>query len=112
MSAIINGEEVGMSDELHTVAACASPTGISVKVVSNNELSVTWDVGSAHGYYIEWSTDPTFATKQSANLVGVNNTSKTITVSGDASKYYVRVRLWRYWEDGYVYGNFSDAIKA
>ena len=112
VSAIINGKEVGMSDELHTVAACASPTGISVKVVSNNELSVTWDVGSAHGYYIEWSTDPTFATKQSANLVGVNNTSKTITVSGDASKYYVRVRLWRYWEDGYVYGNFSDAIKA
>ena len=111
--AVVDGEEVGMSDEFHTVAACASPTGLTAKVVSDNEISVTWDVGSAHGYYLEWSTDPTFATnKQSANLVGVNNTSKTITVNGNAGDYYVRVRLWRYWEDGYVYGGFSQALKV
>ena len=113
VSAMVDGEEVGMSDEFHTVAACASPTGLTAKVVSDNEISVTWDVGSAHGYYLEWSTDPTFATnKQSANLVGVNNTSKTIKVNGNADKYYVRVRLWRYWEDGYVYGSFSQALKV
>jgi len=111
--AVVDGEEVGMSEEFHTVAACASPTGLTAKVVSGNEISVTWDVGSAHGYYLEWSTDPTFATnKQSANLVGVNNTSKTIKVNGNADKYYVRVRLWRYWEDGYVYGSFSQALKV
>ena len=111
--AVVDGKEVGMSDEFHTVAACASPTGLTAKVVSDNEISVTWDVGSAHGYYLEWSTDPTFATnKQSANLVGVNNTSKTIKVNGNAGDYYVRVRLWRYWEDGYVYGSFSQALKV
>ena len=113
VSAMVDGKEVGMSDEFHTVAACASPTGLTAKVVSDNEISVTWDVGSAHGYYLEWSTDPTFATnKQSANLVGVNNTSKTIKVNGNAGDYYVRVRLWRYWEDGYVYGSFSQALKV
>ncbi len=113
VSAMVDGEEVGMSDEFHTVAACASPTGLTAKVVSDNEISVTWDVGSAHGYYLEWSTDPTFATnKQSANLVGVNNTSRTIKVNGNADEYYIRVRLWRYWEDGYVYGSFSQALKV
>ena len=117
VSAIVDGKEVGMSDEFHTVAACASPTGLTAKVVSDNQISVKWDAGSAHGYYLEWSTDPTFKTnkqtnKQSANLVGVNNTSKTITVNGNAGDYYVRVRLWRYWEDGYVYGSFSQAEKV
>ena len=113
VSAMVDGEEVGMSDEFHTVAACASPTGLTAKVVSDNEISVTWDVGSAHGYYLEWSTDPTFETnQQSANLVGVNNTSRTIKVNSNADEYYVRVRLWRYWEDGYVYGSFSQALKV
>ena len=113
VTAVVNGEECEMSDELHTVAACAPVPNLKAKVVSDNQISLTWTDGVCHGYYIQWSTDPTFETGTQGEYVsGSATNSRTITVNGNAKNYYVRIRAWRYWQDGYTYGDFSQGVKA
>ena len=113
VTAVVNGKECEMSDELHTVAACAPVPDLTAKVVSENQISLTWTDGVCHGYYIEWSTDSTFKTGTHGEYVsGSATNSKTITVNGNAEDYYVRIRAWRVWNDGYIYGDFSDGVKA
>ena len=113
VTAVVNGKECEMSDELHTVAACAPVPDLTAKVVSDNQISLTWTDGVCHGYYIQWSTDPTFETGTQGEYVsGSATNSRTITVNGNAEDYYVRIRAWRYWQDGYTYGDFSEGVKA
>ena len=113
VTAVVNGKECEMSDELHTVAACAPVPDLTAKVVSDSQISLTWTDGVCHGYYIQWSTDPTFETGTQGEYVsGSATNSKTITVNGNAEDYYVRIRAWRYWQDGYIYGDFSEGVKA
>ena len=60
-----------------------------------------------------WSTDPTFKTGVSSKYItghSVNN--YTITGINSNQTYYVRVRAWRNWSTGYVYGAWSDYAVA
>ena len=94
-------------------AACAPVEGFEASVSGANEISASWNYAVCHGYYIQWSTDPEF--KNDVHGEWINSTfteNYTITTSSSAKNYYVRIRCWKYYEDGMIFSDFTSAQKA
>ena len=100
------------SDEFHTCAACPPMDAPTVSPAGSNSIKVDWNIVNSHGYVIQWSTDSTFSKDlNSLYVTGHNWDSYTITTKGNARNYYVRVRAWRNFEGGMVYGVWSSGSK-
>ena len=101
------------SNELHTCAACETMNAPSVNAINDKTIRVDWELVGSHGYVVMWSTDPTFKTGTSHKYITGHSVSNyTITVPSDADQYYVRVRAWRNWDTGKVYGAWSEGAKS
>ena len=113
VSAVRDGIEGILSDELHTCAACPPMSAPSVSR-SGSQIKVNWGIVNSHGYVVMWSTDPSFKTNVNyAYVVGHEATSYTIKGLDSSKTYYVRTRAWRYWENNtLVYGIWTDGVKA
>ena len=80
---------------------------------SGSRIKVGWELVGSHGYVVMWSTDPTFKTGTSHKYItGHSVDNFTITVVNASDTYYVRVRAWRNWETGFVYGAWSESAEA
>ncbi len=113
VTAVFGGAESEPSETLHTCAACETMEAPSVNAVSNTTINVDWNLVGSHGYVVMWSKDSSFKTGTSYKYItGHSVSSYAITVPSDADQYYVRVRAWRNWNTGYVYGAWSDAAKS
>ena len=85
----------------------------SVNAVSNTTINVDWELVGSHGYVVMWSKDSSFKTGTSYKYItGHSVSGYTISVPSGANQYYVRVRAWRNWDTGYVYGAWSDYAVA
>ncbi len=110
--AVKGGVEGMPSETLHTCAACETMAAPTVEK-SGSQIKVGWELVGSHGYVVMWSTDPTFNTGTSYKYItghSVNN--YTITGINSNQTYYVRVRAWRNWDTGYVYGSWSENAEA
>ena len=97
----------------HTYRVCAAPSPVQNLSVSlnGNAITASWDVQASHGYYIQWSTDPTFAKNVDGSFItGSGSTKYTINVD-HAQDYYVRVRAWKWYEGYRLYSDFSAPVK-
>ena len=112
--AAVNGDVEGTpSDALHTCAACETMDAPSVIAANDKTIQVDWNLVGSHGYVVMWSKDASFKTGVSSKYItGHSKSNYTISVPSGASQYYVRVRAWRNWETGYVYGSWSEGVKA
>ena len=112
--AAVNGDVEGTpSDALHTCAACETMDAPSVIASNDKTIQVDWNLVGSHGYVVMWSKDASFKTGVSSKYItGHSKSNYTISVPSGASQYYVRVRAWRNWETGYVYGSWSEGVKA
>ena len=100
----------GAAAELHTCAACPTMEAPEVAPAGSNALRISWDVVNSHGYLIQYSTDAQFKTDvNSVYVTGHNADNYTIKTKAAASSYYVRVRAWRNFEGGLVYGAWSSS---
>ena len=112
VAAVKNGVEATPSLSLHTCAACETMKAPSA-VLSGSTIQVSWELVGSHGYVVMWSTDPDFKENVSNKYItGHSVDSYTITGVSSNQTYYVRVRAWRNWDTGYVYGAWSDSTKA
>ncbi len=94
-------------------AACPPVSGVSATITGENELNISWSSSVCHGYYIQWSTDSSFKSDLHDEWVsGSATTSQKITTDSTANKYFVRVRGWKTFQGGTVYGDFSEAVAA
>ena len=92
-------------------AACAPVENLVAVATGNNTISATWDYAVCHGYYIQWSTDPEF--KSDLHGEWINDTfteNYAINTDGSAENYYVRIRCWKYYNDGKIFSDFSAPI--
>lgn len=97
------------SDELHTCAACPPMDAPVLTKTAANTIQVDWSVVNSHGYVIQWSTDQTFEKDlNSLYVTGHDWDSYSITTKDDADHYFVRIRAWRNFEGGMVYGLWSQ----
>ena len=112
--AAVNGSVEGTpSDALHTCAACETMDAPSVIASNDKTIQVDWNLVGSHGYVVMWSKDASFKTGVSSKYItGHSKSNYTISVPSGAGQYYVRVRAWRNWETGYVYGSWSEGVKA
>ena len=112
--AAVNGDVEGTpSDALHTCAACETMDAPSVIASNDKTIQVDWNLVGSHGYVVMWSKDASFKTGVSNKYItGHSKSNYTISVPSGANQYYVRVRAWRNWETGYVYGSWSEGVKA
>ena len=112
--AAVNGDVEGTpSDALHTCAACETMDAPSVIASNDKTIQVDWNLVGSHGYVVMWSKDASFKTCVSSKYItGHSKSNYTISVPSGAGQYYVRVRAWRNWETGYVYGSWSEGVKA
>ena len=112
--AAVNGDVEGTpSDALHTCAACETMDAPSVIASNDKTIQVDWNLVGSHGYVVMWSKDASFKTGVSSKYItGHSKSNYTISVPSGAGQYYVRVRAWRNWETGYVYGSWSEGVKA
>ncbi len=112
--AAVNGSVEGTpSDALHTCAACETMDAPSVIASNDKTIQVDWNLVGSHGYVVMWSKDASFKTGVSSKYItGHSKSNYTISVPSGANQYYVRVRAWRNWETGYVYGSWSEGVKA
>ena len=97
----------------HTYRVCAAPSPVQNLSVSlnGNAITASWDVQASHGYYIQWSTDSTFAKNVNGSFItGSGSTKYTINVD-HAQDYYVRVRAWKWYEGYRLYSDFSAPVK-
>ena len=100
------------SDTLHTCAACETMKAPTVQK-SGAQIKVGWELVGSHGYVVMWSTDPDFKENVSHKYItGHSVNSYTITGISSNKTYYVRVRAWRNWDTGYVYGAWSNNAVA
>ena len=106
-----NGDACAISDSYRFCAACPPVESFKATITGNNTISATWDYAVCHGYYIQWSTDPEF--KSDLHGEWINNTfteNYTINTNGSAENYYVRIRCWKYYNDGKIYSDFTAPI--
>ena len=96
----------------HRICAAPAPVqNLELTATGHNSIKATWDYAVCHGYYIQWSTDPTFTDKSKTNyawISGTYNTEYNISTHDAANKYYVRVRAWKYFQEGSVYSDFCE----
>ena len=113
VTAVFGGAESEPSDALHTCAACETMEAPSVNAVKDTVINVDWQIVGSHGYVVMWSKDSSFSTNTSYKYItGHSVDNCTITVPSDADQYYVRVRAWRNWYGGKVYGSWSEGAKS
>ncbi|MGN0531076.1 MAG: leucine-rich repeat protein [Eubacterium sp.] len=113
VTAVFGGAESEPSDALHTCAACETMEAPSVNAVKDTVINVDWQIVGSHGYVVMWSKDSSFSTDTSYKYItGHSVDNCTITVPSDADQYYVRVRAWRNWYGGKVYGSWSEGAKS
>ena len=113
VAAVRDGIEGVPSDTLHTCAACETMKAPSVNATDDKTIRVDWELVGSHGYVVMWSKDSSFKTGTSYKYItGHGVSSYTIGVSSGANQYYVRVRAWRNWDTGYVYGAWSEGVKS
>ena len=93
----------------HTYRVCAAPSPVQNLSVSQNGNAITasWDVQASHGYYIQWSTDPTFAKNVNGSFITGSGSTKYTINADNAQDYYVRVRAWKWYEGYRLYSDFS-----
>ena len=106
-----NGDACAISDSYRFCAACPPVENFKATITGNNTISATWDYAVCHGYYIQWSTDPEF--KSDVHGEWINDTfteNYTINTDGSAENYYVRIRCWKYYNDGKIFSDFSAPI--
>ena len=112
VAAVKDGVEGLPSDTLYTCAACETMAAPTVEK-NGSQILANWKLVGSHGYVVMWSTDPTFSTGVSYKYItGHSVDSYTITGVNASDTYYVRVRAWRNWDGGKVYGSWSDATQA
>ena len=110
-----SGNLIAWGAAQNVCAACEPAKNLSVSVSGSNTITASWDYVACHGYYIQWSTDPTFTDKskiQGAWINGTYSTNYTIKTSDSADKYYVRVRCWKNYQGGYIYSDFCTPVSA
>ena len=110
---IEESNEGPVSEALHTCAACETMDAPSVIASNDKTIQVDWNLVGSHGYVVMWSKDSSFKTGTSYKYItGHSKNSYTISVPSGANQYYVRVRAWRNWDTGYVYGAWSEGVKS
>lgn len=91
---------------------CAAPCPVSefeVCAVDKNTVLASWSIEASHGYYIQWATDENFTQNvEDAYITGSGSTFKEISLDGDVSDYYFRVRVWKYYEDSRLFSDFCE----
>ena len=110
-----SGNLIAWGAAQNVCAACEPAKNLSVSVSGSNTITASWEYVACHGYYIQWSTDPTFTDKskiQGAWINGTYSTNYTIKTSDSADKYYVRVRCWKNYQGGYIYSDFCSPVSA
>ena len=109
-----NGEN--SSEATYRICAATAPVeNFKASATGANTIKATWDYAVSHGYYIQWSTDPTFTDKSQINGAWINNTFTTsfeAKTDKPASEYYVRIRSWKYYQGGKIFSDFCEPIKA
>ena len=97
----------------HTYRVCAAPSPVQNLSVSlnGNAITASWDVQASHGYYIQWSTDPTFAKNVNGSFITGSGSTKYTINADNAQDYYVRVRAWKWYEGYRLYSDFSAPVK-
>ncbi len=110
-----NGKVIAWGAAQNVCAACEPAKNLSLSVSDSNTITANWDYVACHGYYIQWSTDPTFADRSKIHDAWINgtfSTSYTIKTSDSADKYYVRIRCWKNYQGGYIYSDFCTPVSA
>ena len=109
-----NGED--SSEATYRICAATAPVeNFKASVTGANTVKATWDYAVCHGYYIQWSTDPTFTDKSQINGAWINGTFTTsfeAKTDKPASEYYVRIRSWKYYQGGKIFSDFCEPAAA
>lgn len=101
------------SSQYHICAAPCPVSEFDVSTVDESTALATWSVEASHGYYIQWSTDEDFAENVEGEFItGSGSTTKKISVDGDVSDYYFRVRVWKYYEGSRLYSDFCAPMQV
>ena len=100
------------SEATYRICAATAPVeNFKASATGANTIKATWDYAVCHGYYIQWSTDPTFTDKSQINGAWINNTFTTsfeINTDKPASEYYVRIRSWKYYQGSKIFSDFCE----
>ena len=94
-------------------AATPVVQNFTATVTGENTIKAEWDYAVCHGYYIQWSTDPTFTDKSQTNGAWINSTFTTsfeISTDKPASEYYVRIRSWKNYQGGKIFSDFCEGV--
>ena len=94
-------------------AATPVVQNFTATVTGENTLKAEWDYAVCHGYYIQWSTDPTFTDKSQTSGAWINSTFTTsfeISTDKPASEYYIRIRSWKNYQGGKIFSDFCEGV--
>ncbi len=99
-----------------TYRVCAATPVVqnfTATVTGENTLKAEWDYAVCHGYYIQWSTDPTFTDKSQTNGAWINSTFTTsfeISTDKPSGEYYVRIRSWKNYQGSKIFSDFCEGV--
>ena len=99
-----------------TYRVCAATPVVqnfTATVTGENTLKAEWDYAVCHGYYIQWSTDPTFTDKSQTNGAWINSTFTTsfeTSTDKPSGEYYVRIRSWKNYQGGKIFSDFCEEV--
>ena len=106
-----SGDELIAQNHAYRVCAAPSPVQNLSVSLNGNAITASWDVQASHGYYIQWSTDPTFAKNVNGSFITGSGSTKYTINADNAQDYYVRVRAWKWYEGYRLYSDFSAPVK-
>ena len=106
-----SGDELIAQNNTYRVCAAPSPVQNLSVSLNGNAITASWDVQASHGYYIQWSTDPTFAKNVNGSFITGSGSTKYTINADNARDYYVRVRAWKWYEGYRLYSDFSAPVK-
>lgn len=102
-----------ISDSKSGISKPQKVTSTSLETVSVKELNFKWKrIPGANGYEIYISKVKDGEYSLAANVTGNKTSSKKITGLSKGTRYYVKVRAYRYYGDEKIYGSFSSVRNA
>ena len=93
-------------------AVCTAPReveGFSARITENGAAQLSWNAVSCSGYIVEWATDSDFTQNTGSAKLDASATSYTMDFEG-ADEYFVRIRAYKDYSAGTVYGNDSAYV--
>lgn len=108
-----NGQSTIVSQTAKVYNNCAVPAKVTLNSVANSgkkDIIARWNRVVGSGYELQYGTKSDFSNAKTITLTNSTILNQKFSVAKNSTKYYVRIRAFRNYNGGKIYGDWSSYL--